>query len=202
MKKFIIMAMTVMMTAGAYANITFNLWYEDARDHSGSGIPLNTVFKIIADGEGDGLDLFSGGTVTNDFVTGDDAVMFTDGVQGAANNIYMGSGFDPDYINVAHPDTNFAGDKFYVVWYEGLTNEGASAPGEGTWIGVLSDPSFIMPNDGDTVTFGGYPTQAEAINQANVSYYQVIPEPSTFVGMMLMGAVALMRGRRRAATQA
>jgi len=184
MKKIIIMTMAVMLAAGAYANISFNMWYLDAKDHLGVTISDNTIFKIIVDVNGDGLN--SASSLENAFAVGDDQIAFTYAFDATyAGELYMIEGFN----NIARPDVATGQKNFYVAWYEGLEDTGAVAPGIGQWFGVYRESNWVFPEDGSTVTFGNI-ASGTPLNQSNVSYHQVIPEPATALLALIGGGMA------------
>ena len=190
MKKMILIAAAVMMAAGAYANITFNMWYVDAKDHLGATISDNTIFKIIVDADGDGLD--SAISLENAFAAGDDQVAFTY----AFDSTYPGElYFIEDGINIARPSVATGEKNFYVAWYEGLEDTGAAAPGLGQWVGVYRESNWVFPEDGSTVSFGDT-AAGTPLNQADVSYYQVVPEPASALLVLLGGGLTYYIRRR------
>lgn len=190
MKKIIILAMAVMMAAGTYANITFNLWYKQAKDHLGTTINDATMFKIIVDADGDGLDAQSSGL--NAFASDDDQVAFTYAFDPSyPGEIYMVE----DFTNVQRPAVATGTKDFYVAWYEGLTNQSATDPGVGQWYGTYRESDWVFPEDGSTVTFGDMGDNGSALNQSDVTYSQVVPEPASAL-LVALGGVSVYVLRR------
>lgn len=190
MKKMILIAAAVMLAAGAYANITFNMWYLDAKDHLGETISDNTIFKIIVDAENDGLD--SAVSRANVFADGDDQVAFTFAIDPTyPGEIY----FIEDGINIPRPEVVTGQKNFYLTWYEGLGNTAATAPGLGQWVGVYRESNWVFPEDGSAIAFGDT-AAGTPLNQAAVSYYQVVPEPATALLALIGGGLAYYVRRR------
>lgn len=194
MKKYIVMAAAAMIAAGASANITFNLWQTGAEDHTGSLISDNSMFKIIVDVDGDGLDAISGSQSLTDFAVGDDQVAFTYSFDSAyPGEVYMWEGF----TNIQRPDVATGNPQFYAVWYEGLTDTSATQMADGQWLGYTTDTSWLFPEDGATVSFGDGSTSVNTLSGGvNFAQAQAIPEPATFALMGIAGLGAFFNRKR------
>lgn len=91
-----------------------------------------------------------------------------------------------------------SGQQFGFLWFPTLTDQ-SSNPSAGTPYGFYTQPSYIIPSDGDTASFsfetvsigGSIP---DALGAASL---QVVPEPSS-AALIGIGAACLYLLRRRA----
>jgi hypothetical protein len=178
MKKYIIVAL-MMMSASAFATITVQTYLTGLDTHDDQALESGSLFKMVVDIAGDGIDLATNNGSSTDFLNGtdDDLVLGT--------GTLMGSGelwFDLNQGSM--PAGGTQGTDYYAVFYEGLTDS-ATQPGAGTWFGVYRDDSdfnWDLPSDGNSVYAEGYD-----LTTGDVSYFQTIPEPTSIALLALAG---------------
>jgi len=179
-----------------------------------NGASARMVWGVIVDGDGDGFDNVTtttnyasgfslganangtnlslvGGGVTDDRLYIASAVMAqnTSAVDGAA----IGDNRILTFSNLVFGGTAGAADTFRVVWFDVLTLSPAVTATDGLKFGMLSDPSFVLPNDGSTTPFSGNFVGADPSKPMN--FIVGVPEPSvTLLGAL--GVLGLIRRRR------
>ncbi|MGE4488724.1 MAG: PEP-CTERM sorting domain-containing protein [Kiritimatiellales bacterium] len=188
MKKIMFFLMS-MMAMTSFANITVQTYLTDVDTHDNSAVSIDTLFKIVVDIDGDGLDLAVNGGSISDFLNGsdDDIILGSGGFYGSGELWY-------DSGSIVLPSGAAQGDDYYVVFYEGLTSAD-TAPGESTWFGVYRDGTdelnWSLPSDGNTVYAESY-----GLATSDVSYYQTVPEPATALLALIGGGIAYAVRRR------
>lgn len=143
--------------------------------------------------------LSSSGGISDDVLwTAENRTADTTGSVEGVGGITGGAGGFYDIGGVAYDVGNgvAAGDRFYVVWFNG---------GKG---GVLSDPSFLLPSDGNSSAFGDPFVGIDPNRSAGLAYLgtgsastgsgiqvNLVPEPSSVL-LGLLGALGLLRRKR------
>lgn len=109
---------------------------------------------------------------------------------------------DGTYLGISINSTVTPGDRFYVVVFSNSTTTAIAGDTYTVW----NDPTWIIPADGNTVTYAAAPTgtQLRQLGASSVAAFTgvvagaPIPEPSTAAalgGLIALGAVATRRRR-------
>ena len=160
-------------------------------DTAGDGfdyVPTGTTYTEFANTVTSGLGIYldiDGGIPTDDFLfIGSNltsTIGGTDGGSGAATSIAS--------VPMGVSGIN-AGDTFALIWF--ANNSGT----EGSFYGVLQDPSFVLPTDGVTQSYAANFAGADPVLTADqVFASSVVPEPGS--ALYLLGATGLLLRRRR-----
>jgi hypothetical protein len=179
-----------------------------------AGVPTNgMIWGILIDGSGNGIsgnyDVTSSVTENSNYILSTSGIASDDVLWTSANLTSStdastegdgitkgGNGGIYDIADILLQNGVDAGDKFYVVWFSGSTG------------GVLSDPSFLVPAEGNTGSYGTPFVGVDPVRSAGKSYsgidgvstgpgiqLSLVPEP-TSAFLASLGVFGLLRRRR------
>lgn len=187
----------LVISAAAKASVTLNgIAFLNA-----PGISVGDVGYFLVDVNGSGFDKFSfdaGVDLTTSASFGDFFMLGSKTASAAGPNTILSGAF----ANIALADGVTTGDRFAVVVFGSSTT---SAVGLDTFT-VWTDPTWVIPADGSTLSYSATPTGAnfKQLNAASspissgIVVDNAIPEPSSFAafaGLAVLGAVATRRRR-------
>jgi hypothetical protein len=140
-----------------------------------------TSFTIGSDNLGSGFTIVGTKTATGSA---------TVSVNGTFSGVSLGSGVD-------------TGDKFAIIVFETSTTAGVA----GDTYRIFTDPTWVVPSDGFTVTYSNTTTGAFAQLGASavaaftktIAAAQAVPEPSSFAALAGFAVLGFAASRRRRA---
>lgn len=214
MKSFfsLIVALSALATIDADATVTLQFGQTGVARASGfannAGVATNGMrWGIIIDTSGNGFgagsyDVFDQGTngfVNVNSLATDDYFVTT----GLSTNSASATGSDSavtagaitqlsNILGPTFPSGVNAGDAFRLIWFDGT-------PAAGSYYGMMSDASFLIPADGSTVSFASiFAGDSDPIKSANLQFpgAAVVPEPSRMM-LLGLGFLGLFFRRRR-----
>jgi hypothetical protein len=201
--KYTISLLLTVVSASATVSINFNA--DSLRTSTGNLEGTSTLAFLVADAGVAGFGAIEAGSINQYDVIGSGDVV-------VARFDFSNFG-TPGVISVglAGIDLNgfTGGSQLAIVWMTGLTTANTSTAASQSY-GILSDVSWITPNDGGTsstyqlisTTNNDFFTDtAETLNVsdfASRASFNVVPEPATYAaiaGMLAIGAVMVRRRR-------
>lgn len=189
MKK-IALAMAVMFAAftATAANVGMNITSDNITFDGGSNYAEGDYFMFLIDVNGDGI----AAPTDSDFTPGADDYLAADGNAAYVDmDGFRGYAFTGDL----QLDETTYGDK--DVWLVALdeTTDADAAPGEGKSYVMWRDSAMTLPSASPSSLTGNYTFDyAQATSGVTGS---PIPEPTTMLGMLILGAGAFLTNRRR-----
>jgi hypothetical protein len=205
---------TALIVAGSASAATVNIQFSSGTstiatgfaDASGNAAPGLVWGIIISNGD----NTFS--PITPGFVLNATTGTGTDGVRiGSTNDYFFGSGTltstqgpggEAGVLGKISQVTNITlgpgattGAQFAIVWFDRTINSITGTVTAGTQYGLLTDPSFIVPAGGNTLSLADtyFASAGDPVKSANT--VTVVPEPSTAL-LGAVGALGLLRRRR------
>jgi hypothetical protein len=208
----LILAISALATVESKATVTLQFGQTGVARASGfannAGVATNGMrWGIVIDSSGNGFgagsyDVFDQGTngFLNISATASDDYFVTTGL---STNSATATGSDSavtagaitqltNILGPTFPSGVTANDAFRIIWFDG-------APATGTYYGMMSDPSFVIPADGNTVSFASiFAGNSDPIKSANLQFpgAAVVPEPSRLM-LLGLGVFGLFFRRRR-----
>ncbi len=201
-KTLVLLAMLVLSSGVAQADVALNTAFGQLKKNNGSPLSFGSAFTLIADVNRNGFgDLTQ---ATNSWLAdpGDKLL----GVFSTNDFLGEGSSFDA----ITYSSLGMAvGDPLLLVWYDTALVSGATGPGEGVWFGTYRNDNpesganigFLNPADGSTVAMnfvtealGGTTPDSFGLATLRTIGTQEVPEPvSTVLALIGGGAMALRR---------
>lgn len=205
-------ALTAFATVNSYATVTLQFGQTGVARASGfannAGIATNGMrWGIVIDSSGNGfgagsydvLDQTSNGFLSVGSLASDDYYVTT----GLSTNSATATGSDSavtagaitqltNILGPTFPTGVTAGDAFRIIWFDGT-------PASGSYYGMMSDPTFVIPADGSTVSFANvFVGDSDPIKSASLQFpgASPVPEPSRLM-LLGLGFFGLFFRRRR-----
>jgi hypothetical protein len=189
------LSLVALSAACAHGSITLNLEGGLLYDAFGDALPDGTLIIAVSAGVDDMFEQPTPGA----FVVGDDRLI---GSGGADQNVAGLGSFSLAFTTVELSGGLAAGQPFGIYWFPGYTNISQELTA-GSSFGFFTHPSWTVPNDGDTGSFGLETIAIDGLvpDTMTIASYTVVPEPSTYA--LLFGGLALIGVwvRRRSAAR-
>ena len=171
------------------------------------GLLIDTASDGFATEFGSGLTLTQGDLLTLATASGpsDDSLFISAGVSdtfltsntdGFSEADFVTRGGDGGVTGLTTVPNSVAGIPFAILWFD-RSQAVDTTVAEGTQFGLLEDPSFVLPGEGNAETFSDIFLGVDPVRLANSGTFTLVPEPSALVMTLLSGVCFLGRRVRK-----